>query len=440
MQLLANGLKKIAIRVEDRAYYPPECTVTPEGKWVWNTRGKVILPYNPPEEPYLEQQGFEGAVMWEQAYPIRALVRAYKYKDDQGSLELLQRLMRFDLKPGMWENTTLEGYKGNEHGIFGGHFHGHTTALLSILDVAEVTKDPWLTQFVREAYDNAIRNGAARAGWYPAWTMAAKYERDPALAGVTEGDCLGEMIQLGVRLSDAGLGDYWDDVDAIVRNQLAEQQFCDLEVMRKAARGSAIEPRLAEFVGGFGMGSPTGITPEMGGCCSANGSMGLYYAWDGITRFSEGVATVNLLLNRASTWMDVDSHLPYEGKVELHNKKARGALVRVPNWVEMSEVKAYVNGRATRPARSGRYLVFDDLQNGSQIRLEFPNPERTDRHTIAGQIYRVTFRGSTILDVQPKADHRSGAIPIYQRSYYKAQGAPARRLRRFAVERPLPLQ
>ena len=27
-------------------------------------------------------------------------------------------LTRFDLKPGMWDNTTLEGYKGNEHGIF----------------------------------------------------------------------------------------------------------------------------------------------------------------------------------------------------------------------------------------------------------------------------------------------------------------------------------
>ena len=78
IQLLANGLKKVAIRVEDRAYYPPECTVTPEGKWVWNTRGKAILPYDPPEEPYLDQQGLEGTVKWEQGYPLRALVRAYK--------------------------------------------------------------------------------------------------------------------------------------------------------------------------------------------------------------------------------------------------------------------------------------------------------------------------------------------------------------------------
>ena len=88
----------------------------------------------------------------------------------------------------------------------------------------------------------------------------------------------------------------------------------------------------------------------------------------------------------------------------------------------------------------GRYLAFDGLRSGSVIRLEFPNPERTDRYTIAGQLYRITFRGSTVLEVQPRADRRSNVIPLYQRSYYRAEAAPARTLRRFAAERPLPLQ
>ena len=77
------------------------------------------------------------------------------------------------------------------------------------------------------------------------------------------------------------------------------------------------------------MGKPTAIKPEMYGCCSVNGANSLYYAWHGITRFDEGVATVNLFLNRASAWMDIDSYLPYEGKVVLHNKLAR--LARVPH-------------------------------------------------------------------------------------------------------------
>src|SRR5207247_8970579 len=119
---------------------------------------------------------------------------------------------------------------------------------------------------------------------------------------------------------------------------------------------AASEKRLGECIGGFGMGSPTAIKPEMYGCCSANGSIGLYYVWHGITRFRDGVATVNLFLNRASAWMDVDSYLPYEGKVELHNKLAKTALVRVPDWVDMDEVKSFVNDETVRPKASGRYL------------------------------------------------------------------------------------
>ena len=38
-----------------------------------------------------------------------------------------------------------------------------------------------------------------------------------------EGCALGDLVALGVRLSDAGLGDYWDAVDAVVRNQLAAE-------------------------------------------------------------------------------------------------------------------------------------------------------------------------------------------------------------------------
>src|SRR5207249_1580042 len=83
IHLLASGLEKVAIRVSDRAYYPPESTLTREGKWVWNLRGTAVMPYNPPEEPSLEQQGLEGCVKFEQAYIMRALVKAYKCGGDQ---------------------------------------------------------------------------------------------------------------------------------------------------------------------------------------------------------------------------------------------------------------------------------------------------------------------------------------------------------------------
>jgi hypothetical protein len=146
------------------------------------------------------------------------------------------------------------------------------------------------------------------------------------------------MVVLGVDLSDAGMGDYWDDVDSIVRNQLITQQVSDLDLMRRVSGGGTSHGALLKrFIGGFGAGGVTSIGPncDIAGCCSGNSAQGLYYAWGGITRFHNGVATVNLFLNRASVWMDVDSYLPYEGKVVLHNKQARIAMVWMPGWVEL---------------------------------------------------------------------------------------------------------
>ena len=75
---LTTALASIAIRVEDRAYWPPESSYRPDGTWAWTTRGAAKVPYQPPEEPYLEQQGTEGCVKYEQAAALRALIARYR--------------------------------------------------------------------------------------------------------------------------------------------------------------------------------------------------------------------------------------------------------------------------------------------------------------------------------------------------------------------------
>ena len=437
---LGEALHRIAIRVEDRAYYPPECTITHDGKWVWNTRGIALIPYNPPEEPYMDSQGLEGCVKFEQGYAMRALIRAHKYGSKTDMLELLQRLKTFQLKLGFWENTTLQGMKGNEHGMFYGHFHGNTGPLLALLDLAETTNDAWLKEFVREGYEHALRTGAARLGWVPSWFMPLPSERPESTGEIAEGCAVGEMAQLGVRLTDAGLGDYWDQVDSIIRNQLIEQQITSVELMQRYAKGGASSPYLDRYVGGYGAAAPTWTRPEVYGCCSANTPIGLYYAWHGITRFNNGVATVNLLLNRASQWVDIDSHLPYEGRVDIRNKQARTILVRVPMWVDTAEVKSSVSGSSTKPAELGRYLVFDGLKPGNTVTVQFPIPESTERYWLAGREFAMTMRGSTVTSVKPELKDPT-LIALYQRPQYKTGGkAPLRKTTRFAAEVIPPLQ
>jgi hypothetical protein len=113
----------------------------------------------------------------------------------------------------------------------------------------------------------------------------------------------------------------------------------------------------------------------------------------------------------------------------------------------MEKVKSFVNGKVTRPPASGRYLIFDGLDKRAVIRLEFPNPETVEHYTINNQQYKLTFRGSTVVDIDPRSKDRALAewakgiyFPLYQRSAYRADKAPMHNVRRFVAENILPLQ
>ena len=59
--------------------------------------------------------------------------------------------------------------------------------------------------------------------------------------------------------------------------------------------------------------------------------------------------------------MDIDSYLPYEGKVVLKNKNAREVFVRIPLWVDKKAVSCRI-GNHTVPAKwFGNYLHFLNL-------------------------------------------------------------------------------
>jgi hypothetical protein len=113
----------------------------------------------------------------------------------------------------------------------------------------------------------------------------------------------------------------------------------------------------------------------------------------------------------------------------------------------LEKVKSFVNDKAVDPAHSCRYLIFGDLQKGATIRLEFPNPETTDGYSIAGTRYQVTFRGSTIVDIEPRAEqamlrdwYNGIRMPLYQRSHFKAGQTPMHTVRRFVADKVLALQ
>jgi hypothetical protein len=275
--------------------------------------------------------------------------------------------------------------------------------LRAILEYAVVADDPRLKDFVRDGYEWTRHVGFARIGY----------------VGDNQGCGCARLIGLAVKLSDAGLGDYWEDVDQYIRNLGTEQQFTpdDLPFMCKLAERQTIP---AENQEGFSYDNvPERIVGAFAGrttktvhwlCCGTHGNMGLYYAWDGTLRYQDGVARVNLLLNRASPWVQVDSYLPYEGKVVLKNRAAHTVLVRIPAWADLTKVSYRLNGKPVTPEIEGRYARVESLEPGDEVSLEFPMKDWTAEYNVpflGGANNDWAVPGDKLLtDMPPRARHR----------------------------------
>ena len=252
------------------------------------------------------------------------------------------------------------------------------------------------------------------------------------------------LLALAIRLTDAGVGEYWEDVDAWIRNQESEQQILDAGLAREVSGNGpehVVEPpretddRVIErCLGAFPIYGPyptvTSGDVHIGGCCMANNSQGLYYVWEAIVRFSDGVAQVNLLLNRASPWLDVDSYLPYQGKVVIRNKAAGGLHLRIPMWANKEEVVCRVGEVEVQPIWLGNYLVIDSLKKGDVITCEFPVEETTEQFKIRDQRFTCQFRGNTLVDISPRPETKG--YPLYtRREKYRSVEAPMKTVRRY---------
>ena len=237
-----------------------------------------------------------------------------------------------------------------------------------------------------------------------------------------------------------------------MRNQYAAAQFTDVDRLKSIAAaaqdelpqsevvtdfsgwGSDTANVIERMVGGFGGPTPTFYDRVMAhGCCTGNGSIGLYYAWDSIIREADGMVTVNLLLNRTSPSVDVDSFLPYEGVVRVRNKSADSLAVRIPGWVDIAGLQCAIEDTAVAPRALGRYLLFGGLRDGQVVELRFDVPESTGSYTLFGEKFNFEYRGSTVIGADPSSDSNRH-LPLYDDRSGMGEGpAPMVRRQRFVA-------
>ena len=328
----------------------------------------------------------------------------------------------------------------------GGHGHAHGIGLLSTMEYAAAVGDQELIEFVRGSYEWAKANSAPIIGFFPE-AFVPEYPR-------CEADTIADMVALAVKLTLAGAGDYWDDVDRWARNHFSESQLIDPQWVYRVA--ATLPPTPVAFnetadhvpersVGAFaGWSAPNDFNiydakdfpHSIQHCCTGNMGRSLYYMWEHMLHHHQGELRVNLLLNRASEWADIYSHIPYQGKVEVKVRTPlRTVLVRMPEWVTAKgqDVKAQSNGRPLNFHWEGRYLNLGSAKPGDVIAVNFPIPRRQTKTRIGAVDYTLDIKGNTVINIDPSGQNG----PLYQRSYYLAEQAPQRKVERFIPEDPI---
>ena len=349
----------------------------------------------------------------------------YRVTGYEPALELCRGLAR-------WALARVFNSEDGEYTFW--HFHHGLYALMAVCEYGYATGDREVLERVDACYRFAREMGDPLIGFYPEAQPGSDWHLDRHGNSVEICE-VADMVWLALYLTEAGLGDYWDDVDRWVRNVYANGQLCDVSLFDRIPESYYnSEPDNHQYrddhdirersVGSFfgwmraNEAMTTNQTPEgpklqessIMHCCTANGARTLYCVWDKMVTQTDGLVKVNLLLNCASQWLDVDSYLPVEGKVVLHIKDAPTVAVRIPEWCDPNDVHVSVGDRDRRTLIDGRYVQVGWLNRGDQVTLKFPVPERVV-HRVLGEIpYKLVIRGSDVVSIDPKGV----AYPLYE--------------------------
>ena len=315
------------------------------------------------------------------------------------------------------------------------HFHHGLYSLMAVWEYALAANDRETMERVDACYRWARQMGEPLIGFFPEMFPDQRFWTYLNWTGKTTEICeVADMIWLALNLTRAGIGDYWDDIDRWVRNVFSEAQLCrldDFEAIPESYYNSNPigkphqdnQDILARSLGAFlGWMRPNDglkiVKTKLGNklsnlgiqhCCTANGARTLYQVWDSILTKEEHLIKVNLLLNRVSPFLDIASYLPLEGKVDLKIKNAPTVMVRIPAWCDPTQLQISVSGMTRRRVNVGRSLYIDQLSPGDLVEITFPMTEEVVTRLIGDLPFRLTLRGSNVVDIDPKGT----GIPLY---------------------------
>ncbi len=414
------ALKRIARKERESWYYPASEYF--EGGWPSLDAVNTRLAYDP-------------CAMW--GRQVNPLLSWHRISGSADALELCEnfaanivRRSGAFLEDGSW-NGALE-YRN-------GHFHTRMGTLHSLAKFALYTSDAPLSAWVEKRLQWALDNWCTKFGWTPGDMHDQGYEHETCT--------LVDAIGCAIALAEAGYTAYWQVTEKFLRNHLVESQLTDTGWIHQLDTKARDIPRYKTFYkvgdrlrGAFaGYAAPNdfvysgekgrGHIMDVQTCCVASGARGLFYGWSKIVTEKQGRVSVNLLLNRDTRWLDVESHLPHEGRVVLRiNEHIKDLVCRTPDWAPYGAVRvSYLCGGAERletgrtlPVVNRVFMRLGEVNRGDVITITFPMAEYETAERAIDDVYRVRWRGDNVAGIDPNGSY----LPLYKHSAPQAGPAP----------------
>ena len=123
--------------------------------------------------------------------------------------------------------------------------------------------------------------------------------------------------------------------------------------------------------------------------------------------------------------------------------------------MDKKAVTSKINGRTAMPFWNGQYAIFNRVQGGDTLTIEFPVVESTETYTLkwnqldfwfesnwaqrgwktANEKYICKFKGNTVVEITalPATITDGLGYPLYRREYMRAHEAPMKTVRRFVL-------
>ncbi|XEC96152.1 hypothetical protein AB6A23_06210 [Paenibacillus tarimensis] len=396
------ALKRIAVKEREVWYYPAS-EYTERG---WPSANAVQLRLAP------DPAAFCGRL-------VMPLLKYHEVTGNPDAFELCQFFTAMIIQRSGVFNE--DGSFNSSLAYRSGHFHTRLGTLDAIARFGRFTQDASMINWVKKSYDWALTQ-CTSFGWTPGDMREQAYEHETC--------SLVDLISTGITLAHSGYTEYWGTVERFIRNHLTESQLLDLSWVEVTGDTSKDIPGWLSYEnvaqrtrGAFaGYSAPNdfccnttggrGHTNDLQICCLGAGTRGLFLGWKNTVTENNGTVSVNFLLNRGSQWLDVESHLPHEGRVDLRiNRDIDRLMVRIPEWAGYARVRAMRerNGETSEICGKGPstwvkecFLLLGKAYAGETISVTFPLSRRKTTETAVGEQYEVTWRGDDVVYISPE--------------------------------------